>query len=60
MDVQYFNSVSESSSRYYETKTLQLTYTAEVNWKSWLEPDFNSRLRDTGPPLYLVSYRIHW
>ena len=36
MDVQCFNSISESSSRYYETKTSQLTYTAEVNWKMLL------------------------
>ena len=30
---------------YAETKTSQLTYTAEVNWKSWLEQDLNSHLR---------------
>ena len=52
--------ISESSSGHYETKTSQLTYTAEVNWKSWLERDFNSHLRDTGLPLlYLLSYRVH-
>ena len=33
MDVQCLNSNSESSSGYYETITLQLTYTAEVNCK---------------------------
>ena len=48
--------ISESSVGYYETKTSQLTYTAEVNWKSWLERDLNSHLRDTGPPLCLLSY----
>ena len=32
MDVQCFNSISESSG-YYEAKTSQLTYTAEGNWK---------------------------
>ena len=44
--------------RYYETKTSQLTYTAEVNWKSWLEQDLNSHLRDTGP-LYQLSYQVY-
>ena len=27
--------------------------------KCWLERDLNSHLRDTGPPLYLLSYRVH-
>ena len=39
-------------------KTSQLAYTAEVNWKSWLERDLNSHLRDTGPPLYLLCRLI--
>ena len=52
-------SFSESCSGYYETKTSQLTYTAEVNWKSWFEWDLNSHLRDTDPPLYLLSYQVH-
>ena len=27
--------------------------------KCWLERDLNSHIRDTGPPLYLLSYRVH-
>ena len=27
--------------------------------KCWLELDLNSHLRDTNPPLYLLSYRVH-
>ena len=27
--------------------------------KCWLERNLNSHLRDTGPPLYLLSYRVH-
>ena len=27
--------------------------------KCWLERDLNSHLRDTSPPLYLLSYRVH-
>ena len=27
--------------------------------KCWLERDLNSHLRDTRPPLYLLSYRVH-
>ena len=40
-------------------KTTQLTYTAEVNWKSWLEWDLNSHLRNADPPLYRLNYRDH-
>ena len=28
-------------------------------WKSCLERDLNSHLRDSGPPLYLLSYRVN-
>ena len=27
--------------------------------KRWLEWDLKLHLRDTGPPLYLLSYRVH-
>ena len=27
--------------------------------KGWLKRDLNSLLRDTGPPVYLLSYRVH-
>ena len=35
---------------------LTLTRSTE---KCWLERDLNSHLQDTGPPLYLLNYRIH-
>ena len=40
IDVQCFNSISLSSSGYYETKTSQLTYTAEGNWKMLTGAEF--------------------
>ena len=38
----------------------ELTDTAEVSKKSWLERDSNSHLWVTGPLLYQLSYRVNW
>ena len=36
-----------------------ISYTAKVNSKSWLELGLSSHLRDSGPPLYLLSYQAN-
>ena len=40
----------------YFHKNLTLPKSTE---KCWLERHLNSHLRDTGPPLYMLSYRVH-
>ena len=55
----YFISISESSSVtwteiFYDNLTLP-----KLTEKCWLERGLKSHLRDTGSPLYLLSYRLH-
>ena len=47
------------SEKHEEKLSNMIYYTAQVKCKSWLELDLNSHLRDSGPPLYLLSYRAN-
>ena len=48
------------SSRGYEQKFLMIIWHCRSQLKKcWFERDLSSQLRDTGPPLYLLSHRVH-
>ena len=61
VDMQCFNSISESSSEIVEEKLFHDNLTLlKSTEKCWLEWDLNSHLWDTGLLLYLLTYWAHW